>query len=660
VSDSVSCTECGSLVPADAPGGICPACLWRLGSVGLAEQDRQPGELVSTSAASSTYRTADISQATPLVALGGPRRTPSRDLAADEAQPILRRLGNYDLLEELGRGGMGIVYRALQRGANRIVAVKLILGGSASGEENRERFQAEVQTLARLKHPGIVPVFEVGDEEGCPYFSMEFMPGGNLAQKSKHSPLAPREAAVIVEQLATAVHAAHEVGVLHRDIKPSNVLLDADGQPKLTDFGLAKRLDSDQSLTNTGSVLGTPGFMSPEQARGLRELTPAADVYSLGATLFALLSGKPPFSGHNVQDTVQRVIHDEPPRLRAKRPEIAQDLEAVCLKCLEKDPTRRYSSAQALAEDLARWRNGLSTIARPQTLPQRVLRQLRRRWHVATAACVLLVVGAAAAYGVRMRDPLVQLDAAVRRGEKITLIDNLGVAKWHRWEFGVGTGATRSDYGFEVFCAAPSYIELVPNTHHERFRFSAEFRPGRSIRSDSWAGVYIGRVEARAGAAGTVERAILVAFRDDLDKNRPRFPKGDPLEFRDVLNISTPEEIESAGSPLDSVWVREPVNERGLKFPDRPWRRLIVELDRDVLRVTFYPDVAGPPVTLGKVLFPIDKLHKLTPERRRQLVDNGHPVLAALPIEFSPRGGCGIYVHNASITFRNVTLEPLP
>ena len=319
MSDSVSCNECGSVVPADVPDGICPACLWQVAALDVAQSDRGLVAAASTAAIASTVHSAGDLEATASMAVASPSRRRGGGVWSADAPAVIRTLGNYDLLEELGRGGMGVVYKAVQRRADRLVAVKLILGGTASDEESRERFESEVQTLARLRHPNIVPVFEVGDEEGCPYFSMEYMPGGSLAEKAKRSPLAAAEAAGIVEQLAAAVEAAHAVGVLHRDIKPGNVLLDQDGIPKLTDFGLAKRLDCDEGLTHTGSVLGTPGYMPPEQARGERDLTPAADVYSLGTTLFALLAGRPPFAGQSFHDTLQNVIAADPPRLRQLR-----------------------------------------------------------------------------------------------------------------------------------------------------------------------------------------------------------------------------------------------------------------------------------------------------------------------------------------------------
>jgi serine/threonine protein kinase len=652
LSGSISCIECGSVVPVDAPDGICPACLWQLGQSSDSSQWKA-GEPDSTNAA-STYRTT--SEATPLLAVGS-RLTAILDRPAD-SPPIIRQLGNYDLIEELGRGGMGVVFKAVQRRADRIVAVKLILGGAASGDENRERFQSEVQLLAKLRHPNIVPVFEVGEEEGSPYFSMEYMPGGSLAEKAKQSPLPPAEAARIVEQLATAVHAAHQVGVLHRDIKPGNVLLDEGGAPKLTDFGLAKRLDRDDGLTHTGSVLGTPGYMPPEQARGERDLTPAADVYSLGATLYALLIGKPPFAGRNFHDTLQHVLNDDPPRPRAKRPDLPRDLEAVCLKCLEKDPTRRYATAQALADDLARWQLGESTIARPQTLPQRALRQVRRRWRPAVIASALiggtlLVVAAVTSLIARYRDPLFTIDSALRRGEKITLIGETRPPKWQRWAIGTGTlSDPTSPRSFQVFCPNTGLLELVPATHQDKFRLSAEFRHEESTQASSYVGVYVARVSGKPNAGASADRAITIAFRDDLIRHQPGFALGDPLEIHDRLILGTPTvPLQLSGGAIGVLWIKEE------KAEDRPWRKVVIQVDPSGIQVWFH---RAPNEPARAVRWISNATIESQSTRQREWLAADHPDVTLDNISYQRTGGSGLFIHNARAYFRNVVIEPLP
>ena len=224
----------------------------------------------------------------------------------------------YTLLGELGRGGMGVVYKAQQTGLKRIVALKMVIGGGVAGPQQRQRFRTEAEAVARLQHPNIVQVFEVGEHDGLPFFSLEYCPGGSLAQRLDGTPLPPREAAQLVETLARAVQAAHEQKIVHRDLKPGNILLTSDGSPKIADFGLAKKLDAVEVLTESNAIVGTPSYMSPEQARGKsRDLGPSADIYALGTILYELLTGRPPFKGATAMETLLQVAGDEPLRLRA-------------------------------------------------------------------------------------------------------------------------------------------------------------------------------------------------------------------------------------------------------------------------------------------------------------------------------------------------------
>ncbi len=251
----------------------------------------------------------------------------------------------YEILSELGRGGMGVVYKARQIALNREVALKMILSGAHAGEEEMARFQTEAEAIARLRHPGIVQIHEIGADEGRPFFSLEFCAGGSLERKLAGKPLPPREAADLVEQLARAMHAAHQAEVIHRDLKPANVLLAADGTPKITDFGLAKKLD-EAGQTHTGSVMGTPSYMAPEQAEGKKDIRPAADIYALGAILYKCLTGRPPFKAETTFDTILQVVSDEPIPPRQLNARVPRDLQTICLKCLHKEPRKRYPSAR--------------------------------------------------------------------------------------------------------------------------------------------------------------------------------------------------------------------------------------------------------------------------------------------------------------------------
>jgi serine/threonine-protein kinase len=276
---------------------------------------------------------------------------------ADRPWPTLP---GYELLNVAGRGGMGVVYRARQTGLNRIVAVKVLLAGAHAGPRELARFRAEAEAVGKLRHPNIVAVHDAGTADGLPYLTLEYVEGGNLARKAAGRPLPLAEAARLVETLARAIQTAHDNGILHRDLKPANVLLTADGTPKITDFGLSKRLDGDERHTASGAILGTASYMAPEQAGGKRKnLGPATDVYALGAILYELLTGRPPFRAETDLDTIL-AIHSAPPvPPRKLAPGVPRDLEAICLRCLEKEPARRYASAAALAEDLRRWTAGM-------------------------------------------------------------------------------------------------------------------------------------------------------------------------------------------------------------------------------------------------------------------------------------------------------------
>jgi WD40 repeat protein len=300
----------------------------------------------------------------------------------------------YEIIGELGRGGMGVVYRARQLSLGRAVAVKVV-ASDTSDTAALDRFHAEAESLAKLRHANVVPVYEAGDAEGRPYLVLELVEGGSLADRLRDGPLPPRDAARLVAGLARGIQAAHAAGVLHRDLKPANVLLAADdGTPKVTDFGLAKRLDSDDGLTATGLVLGTPGYMAPEQAGRDQPVGPTADVYGLGAVLYACLVGRPPFHGPDPVITLWQVKRDDPVSPRRLQPGVARDLETVCLKCLAKDPKRRYAAAADLAEDLDRFLDGRPVRARPSAAWERAAKLARRRPAAALlVAFTLLVAG---------------------------------------------------------------------------------------------------------------------------------------------------------------------------------------------------------------------------------------------------------------------------
>lgn len=367
-----TCPDCGQPLPEGTAEALCPVCALRSvadGDVGL-EPKAGPGS---------------------------------------QHPPLPGSFGDYELLEETARGGMGVVYRARQKSLNRIVALKMIVGGPLASAAAIQRFRAEAQTVAGLQHPNIVAIHEIGEHEGQPFFSMDHVEGQNLAGLLRDGPLPARRAAGYVKVIAEGVDYAHQRGVLHRDLKPSNVLIDSFDQPRITDFGLAKRLPekseignrkSEIELTLSGQVLGSPNFMAPEQAQGRQgEVGPASDVYSMGAMLYHLITGRPPFQAATLTEVLQQVVTTEPAAPRLLNPGVPRDLETICLKCLEKEPDRRYPTAQALAEELGRWLEHRPILARPLGPAGKVWRWCRRKPALASLGGSVIVLLLAVAIG---------------------------------------------------------------------------------------------------------------------------------------------------------------------------------------------------------------------------------------------------------------------
>src|SRR5881392_1607250 len=375
------CRNCGAKVFSDAPEGLCTGCVLEAAIGGAVAGGDDPGRPASSMPATTPDDVAPASQKTA------------------RAAELLGELGDYELLDEVGRGGQGVVFRARQKSLNRIVALKVISLGQWASKAHLKRFRLEAEAAARLEHPGIVPIHEVGERDGSCYFSMKFVEGGQLDEVVRRTPMSIRQAAELIAKVARTVHYAHEHGILHRDIKPGNILLDAKGEPHLTDFGLARLVGSESTVTRTLEVLGTPSYMAPEQAVGNNAaIGSVTDVYGVGAVLYQLLTGQPPFAGGTTYETIKLLLDTEPRQPRLLNPKIDRDLSTICLKCLEKDPKRRYSSALALAEDLERWLKHEPIRARHTGVFARGRKWLQRNPTSALLAASLIALAAAAGW----------------------------------------------------------------------------------------------------------------------------------------------------------------------------------------------------------------------------------------------------------------------
>jgi WD40 repeat protein/serine/threonine protein kinase len=418
------CPRCGSPVRRLVGGGVCRRCLLQMG----------------------------LSEPRSRLAGGG-------DANSQAGADFLGRLGRYELLEEIAHGGMGVVYRARDPTLNRVVALKLMLAGQFAGEQELKRFRVEAEAAARLDHPNIVPIYEFGALEGRPFLSMRFVNGASLANRLRGTPMDAVPATELMSTLARAVHYAHQHSVLHRDLKPANVLLDAAGEPHVTDFGLAKCLDSNDGLTSSGAMLGSPNYMSPEQAAGRPELlTTAADIYSLGAIMYELLTGRPPFLADTPLETMRKVMEEAPVAPHLLNKSADRDLETICLKCMEKEPARRYGSAEALAEDLERWLRHEPIQARPIGTLGRLSKWTRRNPRMAflalicTLAILAFLVGQTI-MGLRLKRANTKVQAAI-----VDLSHSLSEAQWRQAD-----DADRAGEHGEAIARFSHFLRVNPN-----------------------------------------------------------------------------------------------------------------------------------------------------------------------------------------------------
>jgi serine/threonine-protein kinase len=580
---------------------------------------------------------------------------------ADEWFP--RDFGKFRLLAKLGRGGMGVVYKAQEVWSDRTVALKVVRAGAHAAPEELARFQVEARAVARLNHPNVVPMYEAGTHDGLPYYTMELLEAGSLAQRLKVRGLPAQEATRLVETLARAVHAAHAKGIVHRDLKPGNVLLTADGNPKVADFGLAKLLDAEQAATNSNVALGTPAYMAPEQAKGASKgVGPAADVYALGAILYELICGRPPFHGDGRLAVLDQLLRHELMPPSHWRPGVDRVLEAICLKCLEMEPARRYATAEALADDLRRWQAGDSTEARPLRWPGRAWRALRRRRVTVAVALALALVAVLGIFAVVLSDPdrpVRQLEARLARNEKVVLIPELGGPAWSRWRIGEAGRGIGPDGHFQLQSWTFSVLELLRDPQVNHYRVHAEIRHEVSQPGHAPVGLVVClREQAAAAPAFLMCKLTYEDVNDSVEiykrhiaplvKDRTPPPQGNQVHLGGRLYVpggQGPYANAACGDLSPELF-------RAAGPGKSAWRKLTIEVSLQEIRGWW----CGIPV--GR-LTPRDLTARTAEVVGRQRQRLGDGFFGRLDPAPELRGGIGLCIDRGAASVRNVEIEPV-
>jgi serine/threonine-protein kinase len=586
----------------------------------------------------------------------------------ESAAPVIP---NYEILDELDHGGMGIVYRARHRSLERVVAVKVMRPGLLATPQALGRFVREARVLARLRHEHIVPIHEAELQQGRPYFIMEWVPGGSLAGQLKRFQRDRNAAVLLVEQVARAVDHAHQQGILHRDLKPANILIDETGRPLVADFGLAKlveapaatdappaarQAEAGASLTADGPVPGTLPYMAPEQFQGEPgAIGPATDVWALGVILYELLTGQRPFAATGRALIAQAVRTAEPPQPREVRPGLDRPLEAIVLHCLEKQPARRYPSAAALAADLARWRRGEAPSVYPGRWASRLWRRTRRQ--ALRAVALLLTLVLAAAYLVSTPPPssppgeqskeeiLADLQRELRERRAVTLVGATGHPRWFEWKSNPATPLRTRDTPFSFRAMDLSLLELLPSLPGPCFRLSAEIQYIRDVRAGE-VGVYFAHGK-RDTPRGIQHGFFKLGFNDRRDVAR-LYPtaglKGNQMNLVCVLGYESAKErivMQCRAMRLGTIF------QPAVDAAPMPFRKIGVEVRADA--VWIYWDRQQPVGPLP--------LTALRESADQQIANNNVP--DATRPEFDLSKGLGIYVADGEAAFRNVRLELL-
>jgi hypothetical protein len=610
----------------------------------------------------SIARQGDTSQRTPLETPAQRSELPSTcppehsHVPTDEAGALAPGTARgYEILEELGHGGMGIVYRARDLLLKRVVALKRIKSGALNGPEV-DRFYREAEAAARLRHPNIVPIYAIDQLDGSPCYTMPLITGGTLTHARDRCLANPREAVALLEKVARAVHAAHGAGVIHRDLKPGNILLDEEGEPLVADFGLAKIVDAEGAVTISHGAIGTPAYMAPEQVAGLAEqVSPATDIWALGVILYEMVTGQRPFGGLSYE-LGSKIVRTEPPPPRVVRPQLHRDLETIVMKCLEKEPARRYPSAQALADDLGRFLHDEPILQRRRPWLRRARYALARawpRWSIAlpVLAVVLLVLGGIA-WSMRspapprqepVRDPQAEakeiLDGLYRQidaGSPTTLIDGTGQECWHRWVTPNDLPPLRRVVqGYRSIPAVEmTLLELLPDPRWNRWVLSADVLYLQHPHLGR-AGLYV-MGEETATPLGPVHQ--FVSFTLVADKEKDGFVRMAPQRHRKPHPKAGEFVVKDATG--------------GLKLPltaFAEWHTLAIEMSKDEIEASFDKKR-------------VQKIKRSRLDLTLELQDR-NPAIQKLLLPRSPfkvRGSLGLCVSGGRALFRNVILKPLP
>jgi serine/threonine protein kinase len=607
-------------------------------------------EVLSPASASDSHDTSG---------LPGPNGSADTLPAPREAAPEFPAIPGYAFLERLPAGGPGVVYKARQTDLNLDVALKMIRFEEDAADPRRQAlFRREAEAVARLNHPHVVRIYDFGEHQGRPYYTMEYVAGGSLQKRLKAGPLPPREAAALVETLARALHAVHQKGIVHRDLKPGNVLLAGGTHPKIADFGLAKFLDAEKSLTPSEAIVGTVSYMAPEQAAGRgSEVKEPADVYGLGAILYHTLTGRPPFEGDTFLDVLGQVISREPKPLGLGR--TYRDLEAVCLKCLEKEPGKRYASAAELSDDLHRFLEGEQTQARPRRWYEKAWRWVRRRPWVGAAAVLCVMAPIVFSLLSPMPDSTARPPDPDRERQRVAELLEEGTpyvfagSEPLQGPFRLVVGDARSispnavegTFSLETF--ENCLLELVADPKQDRYRFSVELRH-EEAGVNSEIGLFFGLRSHFTGKGALQHGYFALAFADR--GNRAWTEKGKDGE--PVSRIQTRGYFQKNKYTYGYVVGKEiPFRPTAPDLRPSDWRTIALEVNPAGVTVLWQLE-QGRLAVVDRI--PAAQLERCLNELRKQFPD-----MAGISPNYQPRLGLGLYVNRGKASFRRIELRPL-